>query len=317
MAKRARTADYDSPWKDALARYLPSFLAFFFPIIHDDIDWSRGYEALDKEFQQIARWAKIGKQLADKLFKIWLRDGRERWLLIHIEIQGTVEPDFPERMSNYNLAVRLLYNQTVVSLAVLCDDRPDWRPTSFSYGHWNYRTEVTFGVVKLLDYSKDVEALEANDTPFAAIVLAHWRTLQTRRDLDSRRQWKLRIVKGLYQRRWSKEDVRELFRLIDWIMTLPEELEASFRSDMFKYEKEQNMPWLSSIERSGLKKGLEKGLRQGLLEGIALALETKFGALGRKLLPKVESLAEIRQLRRFARFVMKADTLEQVQDYLA
>jgi hypothetical protein len=27
-------ADYDSPWKEALARYLPDFLALFFPDVH-------------------------------------------------------------------------------------------------------------------------------------------------------------------------------------------------------------------------------------------------------------------------------------------
>src|SRR5262249_10878342 len=92
------------------------------------------------------------------------------------------------------------------------------------------------------------------------------------------------------------------FRLIDWIMALPEELEVSFRNDVFTYEKEQNMPWLSSIERSGL----GKGLRKGFVEGIAFGLEMKFGAAGRKLLPKVQALPEIADLRRFARFVKQA-----------
>ena len=54
MAKRSKSRDdYDSPWKEALQAYLPFFLAFFFADIHEDIDWSRGYESLDKEFQQI------------------------------------------------------------------------------------------------------------------------------------------------------------------------------------------------------------------------------------------------------------------------
>ena len=32
--------DYDSPWKEALDVYFRAFLAFFYPLIHDDIDWS-------------------------------------------------------------------------------------------------------------------------------------------------------------------------------------------------------------------------------------------------------------------------------------
>jgi hypothetical protein len=90
MAKRGTaSADYDSPWKVALHKYLQWFLAFFFPPIDTDIDWTRGYEALDKEFQQIIRRAQVGKQVADMLFKVWLKDGSECWLFIHIEIQGS------------------------------------------------------------------------------------------------------------------------------------------------------------------------------------------------------------------------------------
>src|ERR1700733_10005525 len=99
MAKRPRARDeFDSPWKEVLQAYLPAFLAFFFADIHADVDWSRGYESLDKEFHKIARRAKVGKRIADKLFKVWLKDGSEHWLLIHIEVQGDVEGEFPRRI---------------------------------------------------------------------------------------------------------------------------------------------------------------------------------------------------------------------------
>src|SRR5437588_11769744 len=103
MAKRRRrldvgTQELDSPWKEALQRFLEPFLAFFFPEIHAAIDWRRRYQALDKEFQTIGREAAAGTVLADKLFRVWRKDGRETWLLIHIEIQGQVDAGFPERM---------------------------------------------------------------------------------------------------------------------------------------------------------------------------------------------------------------------------
>ena len=108
--------------------------AFFFADIHADIDWARAYQSLDKEFQQIIRRAKVGKGLADKLFKVWLRGGEERWLLIHVEVQGERETEFPRRIFDYDVAIRRLYNKTVVSLAVLCDDDPAWLPTTFEDG---------------------------------------------------------------------------------------------------------------------------------------------------------------------------------------
>ena len=133
--------DYDSPWKEALALFFREFLVFYFPEAHAAIDWTRGYEALDKEFQRIARRAKVGKRRADKLFKVWLRDGSERWLLIHVEVQADYDKGFSERMFDYTAAMRQLYNRTVVSLAVLCDDRPDGgrRPSPMANGAaaWN------------------------------------------------------------------------------------------------------------------------------------------------------------------------------------
>ena len=67
MAKSSPPSDdFDSPWKDAVNVYLRFFLAFFFPDIETDLDWARGYQALDKEFQQIVRRAKVGKHLADR-----------------------------------------------------------------------------------------------------------------------------------------------------------------------------------------------------------------------------------------------------------
>ena len=60
-------ADYDSPWKEALDRYFERCLAFFFPHIHADIDWTRGYEMLDKELQPIVRRADRGRRYVEGL----------------------------------------------------------------------------------------------------------------------------------------------------------------------------------------------------------------------------------------------------------
>jgi hypothetical protein len=48
--------EFDSPWKEVLETYFPSFLEFFFPQIHREIDWERGYNFLDQELIQIAAW---------------------------------------------------------------------------------------------------------------------------------------------------------------------------------------------------------------------------------------------------------------------
>jgi hypothetical protein len=97
------------------------------------------------------------------------------------------------------------------------------------------------------------------------------------------------------------------FRLIDWIMTLPEELDQDFQNEFHAYEKDQAVEYVTSFERFGIKKGL--------LESIALDLKIKFGAPGRKLLPLAEKLP-IDELRKFMKFVKRAETLDEVREYL-
>jgi hypothetical protein len=314
---KQRSGNLDTPWKEALDRFLESFLAFFFPAVHAGIDWRRGYEPLDKELHQIIRDARLGRRLADKLFKVWRIDGEEAWLLIHVEVQGKAEAAFAERMFVYNYRIYELYHRPVVSLAVLCDDRPGWRPRQFRYSHWGCTMGLEFPVVKLLDYAPQAAALESDANPFAAVVLAHLKAKETRRTPAGRLEWKLRLVKGLYGRGWNAEDVRQLFRVVDWLMDLPAELQHSFREEIEQFEEERRVPYVTSIERlakeEGREEGRQEGLKEGLLEAIALGLEVRFKEPGLKLLPKVRAIEEVAKLRALARALKTGKSLDEVR----
>ncbi|WP_295437531.1 hypothetical protein [uncultured Thiodictyon sp.] len=97
----SHATDYDSPWKEAIDAWLPPFMALFFPSVHALIDWDRPYEFLDAELQRITGDSTIGRRYADRLVKVYSREGLEVWLLLHIEIQGQAEAGFPERMFQY------------------------------------------------------------------------------------------------------------------------------------------------------------------------------------------------------------------------
>src|SRR5262249_25745511 len=155
--------------------------------------------------QQVVREAELTRRTVDKLVKVWRRSGKEEWVLIHVEVKAQEEMEFAKRMyvCNYRLFDR--YNRTVVSLAVLGGDRPGWRPAEFGHTLWGCGVRFWFPVVKLLDHAADVAALEANPNPFAVIVLAHLKTLETRGDPEARRGWKVHLVRGLYERGLDKE----------------------------------------------------------------------------------------------------------------
>jgi hypothetical protein len=92
-------AVYDETWKEAMNQWFEPFVAFFFPHVHRDIEWSRGWESLNKELQQVVRDAAFGVKRADKLVKVWRRNGEQAWLLIHLEFQSQREAEFERRIT--------------------------------------------------------------------------------------------------------------------------------------------------------------------------------------------------------------------------
>ena len=207
--------DYNSPWKEVIELYFPRFLEFFFTQAYAEIDWTRPYEFLDTELQQLEPDAEIGRRLVDKVAKVWLLDGEEAWVLVHVEVQGQYDSQFAERMYTYNYRLFDRHKKRVISLAVLADEQANWRPSSYSYQLGGCRVSLEFPVAKLLDYEQGWEILEQTTNPFGVIVMAHLKTKATQRNPENRLQWKPSLVRRLYERGYSREDIRELFRFID------------------------------------------------------------------------------------------------------
>jgi hypothetical protein len=59
-----------------------------------------------------------------------------------------------------------------------------------------------------------------------------------------------------------------IYRLIDWLMMLPEDATKRFTEDLIKYEEEKKMPYIMSAERIGKEKGIQQGMQQGIQQGM-------------------------------------------------
>lgn len=309
-------ADYDSPWKEAIEQYFQEFMTFFFPPLAPQIDWVRGYEFLDKELQKVVRDAELGRRWADKLVNVWLLDGSETWLLIHIEVQSQYQADFAKRMYRYNYRLRERYNRPVVSLAVLADDHPQWRPSIYETDVLGCKVRFSFPVAKLLDYAEDWLALEANHNPFATVVMAHLKSRETRNDVLSRKDWKLRLTRRLYELDYGREAILELYRFIDWLIELPEPLEAIFQNELAAYEGEGTMRYLSTIERQGIEKGIEKGIERGERSLVLRLLSRRFDPLPNSVRDQVTQLP-LEQVEQLAEALFDFKGIEDLQHWLS
>ena len=298
--------DYDSPWKAAIEAYFEDFMAFFFPDAYDDIDWTKGYEFLDKELEQVMRGAQIGRRLVDKLVKVYRKGGDEAWVMIHVEVQAQEVANFAERMYVYSYRIFDHRHCLVASFAVLADERSTWRPEEFGYELWGSEVRCKFQMAKLLDYKERWHELEESTNPFATVVMAHLKAQETRQDPGARFEWKLGLIKRLYERGYCREDILELLRFIDWLMALPEELERDLGEALERYEEDKRMPYVTSFERIGIKKGIVQKAQEDVVD----VLELRFQHVPESIVQSVNAVQDPPTLREMHRDAVTAASLE-------
>ena len=261
---QSKKGKYDSPWKVALKNFLPQGMELFFPQSYQQIDWSKKVSFLDTNLENLIKDSETGNKIADCLVEVNLLNGQEVYLLLHVEVQGDRDTNFAERMYLYNSAIYSRYRKKVTSFAILADVNKDWLPEPFRYGYLGGETLLRYPTVKLLDYN--LEELQASSNPFAPIVEANLKTKVTTNDLNTRLTEKVRIIKGLYQRNFTKDEIIQLFRAINWMMDLSDELQLEFSNIWRAYEREMNMPYLMDFEIEARNEGALKAKKEAIRE---------------------------------------------------
>ncbi len=248
---------YDRPWQDILGRYFPAFLAFFFPKIDREIDWAGGYQSLDLELEQVTRDAEIGKHHADKLMKVRRLDGDEQVIYVQVEVRTRREESFAPRMHAYRCRIFDRCRCPVVSLAILAGDRRCRRPDRLELERevdgdggepWGGKGSPRFPMVELWDYDHRWHDLKARSNPFATVVMAHLKSLATRKDPDARYRWKMFMFRRLYESGSDRQEILDLLRFVDRVMWLPPDLEAQFEDTIVEYETEKMPEWYHARE---------------------------------------------------------------------
>ncbi len=199
----------------------------------------------------------------------------------------------------YYYRLRDRYQQQIASLAILGDERATWRPQPVQDELWGCAVSFRFPIIKLLDYETQWAELETSTNPFAIAVMAHLKTKDTRHDAVTRKEWKFRLTRRLYEQGYERQDILNLFRFLDWLMELPEGLKQLFWADLEQYEQEQKMPYVTSIEQIGIKQGIEKGIKQGIEQGREQGREQERRSVALKMLKKnlpLELVAEVTEL---------------------
>ncbi len=267
-------------------------IAFFFPQTDALIDWSKPYEFLDKEFQAVSQDAELGRRYADQLVKVWPKGGEQIWLLLHLEVQSQSETGFEERMFTYSIRIFDQFRQVPISLAILCDESLSWRPSRYEVDYPDTSLNFRFGTVKLSDWRDAgaprvrMDELESSDNPFATVVLAHLKVIETKNNVDQRKAWKFRLTRGLYEKGYDRQEILDLYRFIDWILALPEAVEREFWQELQVFEEERKVTYVTNAERFGIEKGAVQEARSLILR----LLSRRVGVLSSEVRSQVEAL---------------------------
>jgi len=276
--QKNQAASHDNAWKEILnEHYFPKFLKFYYPRTHRLIDFKRKIEFLDNEFQQIGIGSEVGHRRVDKLVKVFLKDGTEKWLLVHVEIQGAYEKEFEERLYIYNYRIFDRYHKDVITLAILTDNNKQFRPNKYEVKYPDCSLTLKFGSVKLLDYQNKKDELEKSRNPFAVITMAYLRIIESRTDNDKKYFWKRTLIKSLYRKGYTKDEIRELYKFIDWIVALPKYLEEKLVYEIREFREEKKMPIITNMEKFMMKKQTEE---------IAKKMKKQVEEIARKMLER-------------------------------
>ena len=208
----------DILWKVIMEEVFPDLLRFIYPDADDEYNMERGFEFLDKELAELNPQPDEEKdsRFADKLVKVYHRDGVEEWVLLHVEVQGdTQDRDaFAERMYTYFYRIRDRYPGRLVSaLAIFTGENGNRMPGKYSYEYRGTRLTYEYPTVSILDYSD--EELDKSSNPFAQVVVAAKMRLQEGKvPEDELLNNKLLAARKLTEKGCGMEKIRAIFNFL-------------------------------------------------------------------------------------------------------
>src|ERR1700754_966474 len=162
---------YDVLWKSLLEEVRGDLLRFVYPNAEGYLDVNRGFEFLEKELNVMypGPEKKNHSRVVDKLVKLYLKDGGERWVLLHLEIQGGRDGDFARRMFTYYYRLLDKHDCKVTAVAIYTGSDGKKMPDRYEDDFIGTSVVYRFNTMFITDYPD--ELLKASDNPFAMVLL--------------------------------------------------------------------------------------------------------------------------------------------------
>ena len=172
-----------------------------------------------------------------------------------------------------------------------------------------------------------IEEMILDENPFGAICALYILARETKDDPDRRYAEKIRILIANHGKKWSRQMESDVFRIINWMMVLPHELERKMWRVFLRAKGRPKMNWMCPIEKIffedgvavGVKRGMKSGIGQGFARGrkeavagvLERQLEIRSGPLSKTVLKRLIR-ASPDKLAKWAEALIDARTLKDV-----
>lgn len=280
---------YDMLWKGLMEELMGDLLLFVEPEIGKELDLERGFEFLDKELVEMFPEPEkpSNTKVVDKLVKVFLRDGSERWMLLHIEVQGNNEKGFARRMFEYYIRIFSKHSRPVAAIAVMTGKDGKKMPAAYEDRCLWMRTRYEYKTLCITDYPD--EELKESMNPFAAVMLVAKEVLLrvkgTKEDRDNVLYEHKVLVASLLKERMAVygEDKTKVMMsfLNNYVVFKTPEINLKFmeRTDEL-FERKNTMGYFEQLAEIRRQEGRQEGRKEGVREGLEKAV--------RKLLANTE-----------------------------
>jgi len=264
----------DDLWKGILEDIFDDFLRFMHPDADEIFDFGRGVTFLGKELRQLfpPEKDKFSTKIVDKLAKLYTHDGAEKWVLIHCEVQGKYNIDFPLRMFTYYYRIFDKYRRRISAYAILTEETQKPRTGNYATEFLGTKLEFHYNVYKISQQSED-ELLRSNN-PFAMVVLTV-RSVLEKKNLDDNAlmEIKLKLAKQLLQKSFPKMKIHKIMFFLECYI----HFENTENNIIFDKELEQitGRTKTMGIEQQVLDMAKKQGIKLGEKRGIKLGEERK------------------------------------------
>ncbi len=266
----------DTLFKSIIEEYCVELIRFFFPDADEIFDLDKKILFFDKEFANLFPQHEDEENVmyVDKLIRVWRKDGKKEWILIHIEVQDKPEKNFAERMFVYYYHIRDRFKHKITAVVIYTGTNKKFAPSFYQEEQLGTGIKYWFNTYKIFD--QDEKALALSDNPFAVVIETVLLSLKKSKiEEDKLPNLMIKIAENLQKKNISEEKIAGLALFLRNYVRLSPEYDAIFEKKYLKLTNKNKFPMriqdqVLEIEKKEARKiGRAEGKAEGKAEGVS------------------------------------------------